>query len=339
MNLIFTLETETDITLDSIFLAGPTYRAQPGEELQTGWRKDAISYLEKLGFQGDVFVPEWRDGKKPDEWTYSRQVSWEGSHLKSATVILFWIPRDLKNLPAFTTNTEFGEWLNSGKIVVGAPDSAEKNEYLKERCGQMGIIWQNDLNNLCKQAIKFIQDLKGKLTHYFFTADTHFGNDRTLQLVKRPFKTVEEMDGEMVKQWNMTVTNDDVVYHLGDFGNPKILPMLNFKKMFLIRGNYESDDILDEILKCPRVTLLPSLTPIIIQGTEFLLVHEPDKGLKNSKKNYLFGHIHRTQMIKKNGLNVGVDLFFYKPVSEDEIIFWWNGLKKHMDNNVFQDVI
>ncbi len=33
-------------------------------------------------------------------------------------------------MPAFTTNVEFGLYLNSGKIVYGRPDNAPKNRYL-----------------------------------------------------------------------------------------------------------------------------------------------------------------------------------------------------------------
>lgn len=45
---------------------------------------------------------------------------------------LCWVPRDLALLPGFTTNVEFGLFARFGGIVLGAPHTAAKMEYLKE---------------------------------------------------------------------------------------------------------------------------------------------------------------------------------------------------------------
>lgn len=39
-----------------------------------------------------------------------------------------------------------------------------------------------------------------------------------LRLSERPFKSVNEMDQEMIRRWNETVPEDGIVFHLGDFG-------------------------------------------------------------------------------------------------------------------------
>ncbi len=108
----------------SIFLAGPTPR---GENVLS-WRTEAVSILEKLGFDGVVYVPEYSTWKPKAD--YVDQAMWERIALTEATIILFWIPRSLPDMPAFTTNVEFGYWLHSNKVIYGRPDNAPKTKYL-----------------------------------------------------------------------------------------------------------------------------------------------------------------------------------------------------------------
>ena len=61
----------------------------------------------------------------------------------------------------------------------------------------------------------------------FFSADTHFGSQRTLELSKRPFKNVETMNEEIVRLWNEIIGPNDKVYHLGDFGDYNFVKRLN----------------------------------------------------------------------------------------------------------------
>ena len=51
----------------------------------------------------------------------------------------------------------------------------------------------------------------------FFTSDTHFDDQYAIQYFNRPFKSVDEMNAVMVEKWNRVVTEQDAVYHLGDF--------------------------------------------------------------------------------------------------------------------------
>ena len=56
-------------------------------------------------------------------------------------MILFWIPRDMKPMPALTTNIEFGMWLveNPHKMVLGFPKGAPSTRYLEYKANQKGI--------------------------------------------------------------------------------------------------------------------------------------------------------------------------------------------------------
>lgn len=142
----------------SIFLAGPT----PRSIMVKTWRKKAVRILKKMDFDGLVYVPE----KEDDDHTYDYddQVWWEREALHNATVIVFWIPRDTKDLPAFTTNVEFGYWLakNSDKVLYGRPDNAEKIKYLDwlylTETGKEPI---NNLEQLLREAIKKTNSITG----------------------------------------------------------------------------------------------------------------------------------------------------------------------------------
>lgn len=79
----------------------------------------------------------------------------------------------------------------------------------------------------------------------FIISDTHFNHANIINYCNRPFKDAEEMDRIMIKNWNETVSNKDVVIHLGDFGLGKkeyikdIIKNLNGKKI-LILGNHDN---------------------------------------------------------------------------------------------------
>lgn len=124
-----------------IFLAGPTYR--DGKFIHS-WRYAAVKNLLDINYKGIIYVPEFVD-KKPDGWSYQKQVEWEVAALTCSDIVCFWIPRDEHDLPAFTTNIEFGEYLHSNKIVIGAPDHADRMEYIRTRCAIKKIPVYNNL--------------------------------------------------------------------------------------------------------------------------------------------------------------------------------------------------
>ena len=118
----------------SIFLAGPTPR---GENIES-WRTSACKYLEDNGFDGIVYVPEYSTRKPKTD--YVDQAQWERDALSNASVIAFWITRSLPDMPAFTTNVEFGYWIHTGKVLYGRPDDAKKIKYLD-------WLYKKDTNN------------------------------------------------------------------------------------------------------------------------------------------------------------------------------------------------
>jgi hypothetical protein len=72
--------------------------------------------------------------------------------------IVFWVPRHLETLPAFTTNIEWGVWQNSGKAVFGAPpnEAAPKNEYLKYYAEKLKVPTAETLTETIQAALAFL---------------------------------------------------------------------------------------------------------------------------------------------------------------------------------------
>jgi hypothetical protein len=117
-------DEEPILSSNSIFLAGPTPRSSSVKS----WRPEAISILESLDFSGVVYVPEHKN--PVPNYDYLKQVEWEYACLEQAGVVVFWVPRKLPDMPAFTTNVEFGRYVGSGRVFYGRPDWAEKKGYL-----------------------------------------------------------------------------------------------------------------------------------------------------------------------------------------------------------------
>jgi hypothetical protein len=131
----------------SIFLAGPTPRRQDVKS----WRPEALETLERLGFNGTVFVPE--DSSGSARFSYDDQVEWELQALNSATCILFWVPREIETMPAFVTNIEFGMFCDRPNVVLGYPKTAEKMKYLHAQANLRHIMVSHSLEGTCRVAM------------------------------------------------------------------------------------------------------------------------------------------------------------------------------------------
>lgn len=320
----------------SIFIAGPTPRNQDVKS----WRKEAIEILQKLKFDGDVFVPEFKTGIFR-ELEYKEVIEWETEHRDRADLILFWVPRDMKIMPALTTNIEFGLDLKSGKVVYGRPADSENNRYLDyiyEK--EYEILPYETLEETIKACVEKLIDKKPKT---FFTSDTHFGSEKILNYSFRPYKNIEEMDKDLVRKWNKKVCSQDVVYHIGDFGNYDMAGKLN-GKIVLILGNYEKRDLKENyngnFQAFKQMLLEKGFNDVIENGTyvqldkeKAYLIHEPLKCKKDIFN--LFGHIHEKCRCKKFGLNVGVDCSNYEPLSLQEVLVVKNAIQNYYDENVF----
>lgn len=130
MKIIFAGDT---VTKGGIFLAGPT----PGKNLQLGWRPSALLLFNAIEFGGgQVFVPETKqaifEGERESETSgyYMQQVEWEHKALEACDVVMFWVPREIPDMMALTTNVEFGRYIGKKPCIYGRPTDAPKCGYL-----------------------------------------------------------------------------------------------------------------------------------------------------------------------------------------------------------------
>jgi calcineurin-like phosphoesterase family protein len=156
----------------------------------------------------------------------------------------------------------------------------------------------------------------------FFTADTHFGDHRTINIHKRPFATVAEMDRTMIEHWNAMVAPGDVVWHLGDFARTAdkvsdILRQLNGTK-HLVRGNNDSDDV----ARAPEWESVSHYVELELDGRLLVLCHYPFRSWNGQHRGSidLHGHSHGRLKPQARQFDVGVDPRGFAPVTLERLL-------------------
>lgn len=313
-----------------VFLAGPCPRTG---QYWTDWRDGMIEELKRMGAPVDVAIPTNPNFDTQDPTYYEKQCTWETTAMHYASCIVFWVDRNEEH-PALTTNIEFGIWSEKSpeSIIVGVPENSRHCGYIKWVCEQKGIPCFNNMEDV---ALEVATRFKRK-SKMFFTSDTHFSSDRHLGLSKRPFRNVSDMDLNLISNWNKKATANDMVIHLGDFGNPEIAQYLNFRNMEFLCGNYERDHINPPFdFNDHRIHICRDRSMFIdINDAVYWCIHEPLSNIPNARF-FLFGHIHEKNKVKRNGYNVGIDANNYQPVDIETIKFYENAILNHYDDNVF----
>lgn len=158
----------------------------------------------------------------------------------------------------------------------------------------------------------------------YIIADTHFGDENIRLYEERPFPDTETMDREIIKRWNDTVNENDLVYHLGDFcaqGEDRcreLLGQLKGRKRLII-GNH------DTYLSPQKWRELGFEEcydlPVILKGF-FMLSHEPLYICRSMPYANLFGHIHNVPTycsVSCRSACVSVERINYTPILLEEL--------------------
>lgn len=190
----------------------------------------------------------------------------------------------------------------------------------------------------------------------FFTADLHFGHANIIRYCNRPFASVDDMNEAMIDRWNITVSPDDSVFILGDLAMGKIeeslslVPLLNGTK-YLLPGNHDRNWMRNKGFE-RWVPIYLGAGLIDWRDRPFVGAGEALGGVRHSHFPYapageyderyaefhptdtghwlLHGHVHDAWKIRGRQINVGVDVWDFRPVSELEII---NIMKEEHDHD------
>jgi len=168
------------------------------------------------------------------------------------------------------------------------------------------------------------------MTNIFLIADTHFGHRGIVEFLRadgvtkeRPWYNVEEMDEELISNWNRVVRPKDKVYHLGDVViNRRALPTvgrLNGEKI-LIKGNHDLFKP-EEYLKYFKD----------VRGSHkldnYILTHIPihPDSLARWTNGNIHGHLHFNNVrlpdgsIDKRYFCISVEQINYTPIAFEEL--------------------
>jgi calcineurin-like phosphoesterase family protein len=176
----------------------------------------------------------------------------------------------------------------------------------------------------------------------YFTADLHLGHRNIISYCDRPFRDVDEMNAGLVERWNDTVRPGDEVIVLGDVAMGRIdaslalIAGLHGRKV-LVAGNHDRcwaghrrgvEAATVRYLAAGFDEILQGTVQLELDGTPVLAGHFPYHGDSHDHDRYtghrpvdtggwlLHGHIHDRWKVRERMINVGVDVWDYRPVGE-----------------------
>lgn len=163
----------------------------------------------------------------------------------------------------------------------------------------------------------------------FFSSDHHFFHDNIIRYCARPFIDAKHMNDEMLRLWNSTVSNDDIVIYVGDLTASlrgrhedlkNLISSLNGQKI-LVMGNHDHQSS-QWYLEAGFKKVVDSIN---LGG--ILLIHYPlheaisrgmDSSLWGVIEHVVHGHTHRVDVPNfENHFNVAADRHNFVPVSAD----------------------
>jgi len=170
---------------------------------------------------------------------------------------------------------------------------------------------------------------------HWFTSDLHF-LDINMEKHRKPFRSPDEYYHTIINNLNERVGDEDVLWVVGDVfltdeydRASYLLSKIKCKNKILIKGNHDTEERMP-ILNLYFRKVLDEWSGEI-DGISIYMNHIPSKCPKS--KFSLTGHVHDAWKIRKNLINVGVDVHHFLPVSINEI----RDYKDKMENGTFDE--
>ena len=178
----------------------------------------------------------------------------------------------------------------------------------------------------------------------YFTSDIHFADWETMKHDMRPFASISQYDKYVINLWNKMMNKNDTLYVIGDLFDYNIDSSIVWEKtleyikkikaqIVLIIGNNEERVIDSEyngdFEAFRKVCITHGIKDVMKNhtlefcGKKFFLTHKPEDH-NNSMEN-LMGHLHKSRgQWYSFGINVACDLNYFRPYSENDILFLLN---------------
>lgn len=176
----------------------------------------------------------------------------------------------------------------------------------------------------------------------FFTSDFHVGHSNVIKFDKRPFHDVNEMSETLIRNWNNVVSDNDIIYYLGDLS---YRVRSDYTKWFVnqlngdIRVILGNHDRLQDLIKLDRFSDIQSYKRLEVKetdtnGKEFhqVIILSHYAHLVWDKCHYsswhLHGHSHQSifnsdfgkeTYYKRKVIDVGCNGHDYTPLSYQQI--------------------
>lgn len=183
--------------------------------------------------------------------------------------------------------------------------------------------------------------IKLEQQNIYFISDLHLFHKNVINFDNRPFKSVQDMNDSLVKNWNDKITDDAIIFYMGDLSfqsfnkTKEVISELKGKKYFII-GNHDNYSDIKKMDKFIDIYDYVDLyvkdeTPIDNLGTQQLLCLSHYAILQWNRKHHnsfhLHGHSH--QQLSKNPdydwyykglvLDVSCNGINYTPISYNEV--------------------
>jgi len=170
----------------------------------------------------------------------------------------------------------------------------------------------------------------------FFISDSHLQHKNIIKYCNRPFKSLDEMNSTIIKNWNAKVGKEDIVFIGGDFcfGSREtwayLLDSLNGIK-YLANGNHDKGITLDKFVDVQQFFNIRILgdEEIASDGQRITVCHYPMISWYQSHRGawQLYGHVHGgfsnkgkiDDRLSVNQLDIGVDVHNFTPISYEEV--------------------